>query len=225
MLGIMGKKVGMTAIFDDRGHQIPCTVIETGGNIVVDKKTAERDGYTALVVGFGEQRASRLNKPQLGFFTKQGLVTSGEKGDIVKRHIKEFRVEGAELESRNVGDEVVADDIFYVGEKIDVTGTSKGRGFTGVMKRHNFKGGKATHGVHEYYRHGGSIGQATYPARVFKNKKMPGQHGNKRVGLQNLQVVKVIAEENLILVRGGVPGPNGGLVELAKAAKRLPGAK
>jgi large subunit ribosomal protein L3 len=221
----MGRKVGMTAIFDERGHQIPCTVIETAGNIVVDKKTAERDGYTALVLGFGEQKADRLNKPRLGFFKKQGLVATGEKGEVVKRHLKEFRVGGEELDARSVGDEVRADAIFYVGEKIDVTGTSKGRGFTGVMKRHNFKGTKATHGVHEYYRHGGSIGMATYPARVFKNKKMPGQHGNQRVGVQNLQIVKVMAEENLILVRGGVPGPNGGIVELAKAAKRLPGAK
>lgn len=223
MLGLMGKKIGMTAIFDERGHQIPCTVIETAGNIVVDKKTDERDGYTALVLGYGEQKAARLNKPRLGFFKKQGLVVSGDNGDVVKRHIKEFRVENSELESRNVGDEVTAEAIFYNGEKIDVTGTSKGRGFTGVMKRHNFKGTKATHGVHEYYRHGGSIGMATYPARVFKNKKMPGQHGNKRVGIQNVQIVRVMAEENLVLVKGGIPGPNGGIVQLAKAAKRLPG--
>ena len=138
---------------------------------------------------------------------------------------KEFRVANEELESRNVGDAVNIEDIFYDGEKIDVTGVSKGRGFTGVMKRHNFRGTKATHGVHEYYRHGGSIGMATYPARVFKNKKMPGQHGNKRVGIQNAKVVRIMAEENLILIKGGVPGPNGGIVELAKAVKRLPGAK
>ena len=225
MLGLMGKKVGMTAIFDDKGHQIPVTVIETTGNIVVDKKTEERDGYTALVLGFGQQKAARLTKPQLGFFQKQGLVVEDEKGGSVKRHLKEFRVDGEELDARNVGDEVKVSDIFYDGEKIDVTGVSKGRGFTGVMKRHNFRGTKATHGVHEYYRHGGSIGMATYPARVFKNKKMPGQHGNKRVGLQNVKVVRILEEENLILIRGGVPGPNGGIVQLCKAVKRLPGVK
>ena len=225
MLGILGKKVGMTAIFDERGHQIPVTVIETTGNIVVDKKTDERDGYTALVLGFGEQKAARLNKPQLGFFKKQGLVVEDDNGGVVKRHLREFRVGNEDLESRNIGDAIKVEDIFYDGEKIDVTGVSKGRGFTGVMKRHNFKGGKATHGVHEYYRHGGSIGQATYPARVFKNKKMPGQHGNKRVGIQNAKVIRVLAEENLILVKGGVPGPNGGIIELAKAVKRMPGAK
>ena len=225
MLGMLGKKVGMTAIFDDRGHQIPVTVVETTGNILVDKKTEERDGYTALVLGFGEQKAKRLNKPQLGFFQKQGLVVDDENGGVVKRHLKEFRVGSEELDSRNVGDELKAEDLFFDGEKIDVTGVSKGRGFTGVMKRHNFRGTKATHGVHEYYRHGGSIGMATYPARVFKNKKMPGQHGNKRVAIQNVQVVRVLAEENLVLVKGGIPGPNGGIIQLTKAVKRLPGAK
>ena len=222
MLGILGKKIGMTAIFDDRGHQIPVTVVETTGNIVVDKKTDERDGYTALVLGFGQQKAARLNKPQLGFFEKQGLVVDSDKGGVVKRHLKEFRVGNEELEARNVGDEVKVEDVFNEGEKIDVSGVSKGRGFTGVMKRHNFRGTKATHGVHEYYRHGGSIGMATYPARVFKNKKMPGQHGNKKVSIQNARVVRVLADENLILVRGGIPGPNGGLVQLSKASKRTP---
>lgn len=224
MLGILGKKVGMTAIFDETGRQIPVTVIETSGNIVVDKKTEERDGYRAMVLGFGEQKAQRLNRARIGFFKKQGLIETTEKGDVTKRHLREFRVNQEQLEAQNVGDELAASTLFYVGEKIDVVGTSKGRGFTGVMTRHNFSGTKASHGVHEYYRHGGSIGMATYPARVFKNKKMPGQHGNKRVSLQNVRVIRILAEENVILVKGGIPGPNGGIVELRKAAKRSPGS-
>lgn len=222
MLGLIGKKVGMTAVFDETGRQVPVTVIETAGNILVDKKTEERDGYKAMVLGFGEQKAQRLNRSQIGFFKKQGLVQETDKGEVTKRHLKEFRVSQELLDERNIGDELNADGIFFVGEKIDVTGTSKGRGFTGVMKRHNFRGTKASHGVHEYYRHGGSIGMATYPARVFKNKKMPGQHGNQRVSLQNVKVVNILPEQNVILVKGGIPGPNGGIVELRKAAKRTP---
>ena len=223
MKGLMGQKVGMTAIFDEAGRQIPVTVIQTEGNVVVDKKTKERDGYTALVLGFGERSTKAVNAPLLGFFKKQGLVN--EEGDktTVKRHLREFRVDQETLDGVSVGDTIDAQALFNTGDSVDVVGTSKGRGFTGVMKRHNFRGTKATHGVHEYYRHGGSIGMATYPGRVFKNKKMPGQHGNKRTTIQNALVVDVREEHGLVLVRGGVPGPTGGLVLIQKPIKKLGG--
>ena len=173
MNGLLGQKVGMTAVFDESGRQIHVTVIQTEGNIVVDKKTEPRDGYDALVLGFGDRSASGVSGPVLGFHKKQGLIKEDGDRPTVKRHLREFRVGKETLDSVNVGDEVKATELFNVGETLDVTGTSKGRGFTGVMKRHNFRGTKATHGVHEYYRHGGSIGMCAWPARVFKNKKMP----------------------------------------------------
>ena len=222
MRGILGQKIGMTAIFNEDGSQTPVTVIATAGNVVVDKRTEERNGYTALVLGFGEKRVKRLTKPELGFFQKQNLVEERDGKQIVKRHLREFRVNGEQLDALNVGDDVNASDIFFAGEKVDVVGVSKGRGFTGVMKRHNFRGTKASHGVHEYFRHGGSIGSNTSPARVFKNRKMPGQHGNKRTTVQNVALVD-FEEGGLVLIRGGVPGPNGGLVMIKKSAKRSAG--
>lgn len=220
MRGILGQKIGMTAIFNEDGTQTPVTVIATAGNVVVDKRTEERNGYTALVLGFGEKRVKRLTKPELGFFQKQNMVGQREDGKpVVKRHLREFRVTAEQLDVFEVGADVDASAVFFAGEKVDVVATSKGRGFTGVMKRHNFRGTKATHGVHEYFRHGGSIGSNTSPARVFKNRKMPGQHGNKRVTVQNLSLV-AFEEGGFVLVRGGVPGPNGGLVMIQKSAKR-----
>lgn len=220
MQGIMGEKVGMTAIYGDDGRQIPVTVVKTLNNVVVDKRTEERDGYTAVVMGFGERTTKRVSKPVLGFFEKQGLVEERDGQKFVKRHIREFRVKQDQLEGYTVGEAVTADGLFNVDDHIDVVGTSKGRGFGGVMARHNFRGTKATHGVHEYYRHGGSIGMCAWPARVFKNKKMPGQHGNRRTTVQNLRVVDILADEGLVLIRGGIPGPNGGLVMLQKSMKK-----
>ena len=222
MNGILGKKVGMTSVFDEDGHQIAVTVIETTGNIVVDKRTDERDGYSALVLGYGEKRAQISSKPVVGQFAKNNLVETKNGRDVIKRHVREFRVENEELDAVSIGDEVSASELFAAGELVDVVGTSKGRGFTGVMKRYNCRGGKATHGVHEYYRHGGSIGMCAWPARVFKNKKMPGQHGNKRRTVQKLTLVGIRPEDGLILIRGGVPGPKGGLVMIKKAIKRSP---
>lgn len=219
MQGILGRKVGMTAIFNEDGTQTPVTVISTAGNVVVDKRTEERNGYTALVLGFGDKRVKRVTKPELGFFAKQNLVEDRDGKQFVKRHLREFRVTPEQLDALEVGADVNASDMFYVGEKVDVVGTSKGRGFTGVMKRHNFRGTKASHGVHEYFRHGGSIGSNTSPARVFKNRGMPGQHGNKRVTVQNVRLAK-FEEGGLVLIRGGVPGPNGGLVIIKKSVKR-----
>jgi large subunit ribosomal protein L3 len=220
MKGILGKKLGMTAIYGELGTQIPVTAVYIGGNKVVGKRTQDRDGYTALILGFGKQKLHRLNKPALGFLKKQGIVTDEQSNtDSTVRHLREFRMSATELESFEVGQDLKASDFFTLGEKIDVAGTSKGRGFTGVMKRHNFSGTKASHGVHEFFRHGGSIGCATYPARVFKNKKMPGQHGNARTTIQNLLLASILDEENIVLIRGGLPGPNGGIVEVKKAVK------
>ena len=221
MKGILGKKLGMTAIFGEMGSQIPVTAVYVGGNKVVGKRTQERDGYTALIVGFGEQKLHRLNKAALGFLKKQGLVTDEAQGtDTTVRQLREFRMSAEDLEGFEVGQELNVNDVMNLGERIDVAGTSKGRGFSGVLKRHNFSGTKASHGVHEYFRHGGSIGCATYPARVFKNKKMPGQYGNARVTLQNILVAGVLEEEKIVLLRGGIPGPNGGVLELKQAVKK-----
>ena len=219
MQGILAQKVGMTAIFDDQGRQIPVTVLSTAGNVVVDKRTQDRDGYTALVLGFGERNVKRITRSELGFFEKKGLVSDDDGTKSVKRHIKEFRVGDEQLDAVNVGDDVPAGSVFTKEDRIDVAAVCKGRGFTGVMKRHNYHGTKATHGVHEYYRHGGSIGMATTPARVFKNKKMPGQYGNQLTTIQNVKVMDIL-EDGVVLIRGGVPGPNGGLVMLKKAIKR-----
>lgn len=220
MQGILGQKIGMTAIFAPDGTQTPVTVVRVAGNVVVDKRTEERNGYTALVLGFGERRVKRVSQPELGFFRKQNLVEDRDGTEVVKRHLREFRVGMDLLDRFDVGATVAPADVFRAGEKIDVIGTSKGRGFTGVMKRHNFRGTKASHGVHEYFRHGGSISSNTSPAHVFKNKKMPGQHGNKRTTLQNVTLVRFSDDGELALIRGGVPGPNGGLVLLQKAVKR-----
>ena len=221
MKGILGQKLGMTAVFDENGMQVPVTAIYIGGNTVVGKRTQDRDGYTALIVGFGEQKIHRLNKPEQGFLKKQGLITDESKDtDTTVRHLREFRMSAEDLEGFEVGQSLKAEDVLNAGERIDVAGTSKGRGFSGVMKRHNFSGTKASHGVHEYFRHGGSIGCATYPARVFKNKKMPGQYGNARVTMQNIRVADVLNEESIVLLRGGVPGPNGGVLELKQAVKK-----
>ena len=220
MQGIMGEKVGMTAIYGDDGSQIPVTVVKTANNIVVDKRTQERDGYNAVVIGFGDRTTKRVNKPLLGFFEKQGLVEERDGQRFVKRHLREFRVSAETLEGLTVGDTLTAGAIFTEDESVDVIGTTKGRGFAGVMVKFNFKGGKATHGVHEYYRHGGSIGMCAWPARVFKNTKMPGQHGNRRRTIQNLRLVQILADEGLVLIRGGIPGPNGGIVMIQKAVKK-----
>lgn len=223
MKGLLGKKVGMTSIFDESGNKIPVTVIDVGSNIIVQKKSAAgKDGYAAIKLGFGRvhkhekegaESRWRLNAPRVGVFTKAGI-------EEPRRITREVRVRENELDAYEIGQELGA-DLFRAGEFVDVTGTSKGRGFTGVMKRHNFAGGKASHGVHEYFRHGGSIGMSAYPARVIKGKKMAGQHGNTRVTIQNLRVVQVRPEDNAILIRGAVPGPNGGLVMVRAAIKKL----
>ncbi|MCB9521832.1 MAG: 50S ribosomal protein L3 [Myxococcales bacterium] len=218
MQGVLGQKLGMTVVFrEDR--QIPVTAVKVDGNVVVGKRTEARDGYNALILGVGEQRVSRLSRPVVGQFRAAGLVDERDGQELVKRHVREFRVTAEQLEAYTVGQAVKITDLFKVGEKADVTSTSKGRGFSGVMKRHNFAGFKASHGVHEYFRHGGSIGSNTTPARVMKNKKMPGQHGNRRSTIQNVEIIEILADEGIVLLKGGVPGARGGLVQVRHAVK------
>jgi large subunit ribosomal protein L3 len=210
--GLYGRKLGMTQIYSEDGAVQPCTIIEVTGNTVLRVKTADsKDGYNAVQLGFDEKSEARTNKPDAGNFEKSGVTP--------KKLVREIRLGADDISTLAVGQVLSASDIFTEGQLVDVTGTSKGRGFTGVMKRHNFKGFIRSHGTHEYFRHGGSIGTRLTPGHVIKGKKMPGQHGNARSCVQNLVLVKIDNERNLLYVRGGVPGPNGGYVMVRKAVK------
>ncbi len=203
--GLLGRKVGMTQIFADNGDVLPVTVVEVGTNIVIQLKSADgADGYNAVQLGFDEQKPQRLTKPQRGHFDKAGVKP--------QKFVREIRLTEADLAKYPAGGNVGAMDIFVVDDAVDVTGTSKGRGFAGVMKRYGFAGFERTHGTHEFFRHGGSIGTRLTPGHVLKGKKMPGHMGAKRTTVQNLRVVRIDAEKGLLFIRGGVPGPNGGYV-------------
>lgn len=205
---ILGKKIGMTQIFDEKGKVIPVTVVEAGPCVVSQKKTVETDGYNAIQIGFGDLRPKLVNKPMKGHF---------EKSDVApKRVLRECRFE--DISSYNVGD-IIKSDIFENGEKIDVVGTSKGKGYAGVIKRWNFGRLKETHGTGPVVRKGGSIGACSDPSRVFKGKKMSGHLGAERVTVQNLTIAKVDVENNLIAIKGAVPGPNGGIVMISDSVK------
>jgi len=206
--GIIGKKIGMTQIFDEAGKVIPVTVIEAGPCVVVQKKTAENDGYEAVQLGFGEVKVARVNKPMKGHFDKADVAC--------KKELKEFRLD--DCSAVNVGD-VLKADTFEVGDMVDVSGTSKGKGFQGTIKRHNNSRLKETHGTGPVHRHAGSMGACSSPSRIFKGKGMPGQMGNEKVTVQNLEVVKIDAENNLIAIKGAIPGPKGGIVVIADAVK------
>ena len=210
--GLLGKKVGMTQIFDEVGNQIAVTVLEMAPNTVIQVKSAQgKDGYDAIKIGTSLVDPKRLTRPEAGVFHRAGTEAM--------RHLMEFRVDGAAASDLKAGD-LISVDTFKVGQKLDVTGTSKGRGFAGVMKRHGFKGAKeATHGTHEYKRHAGSIGCSAYPARVVKGKKMAGQMGNERVTIRGLKVVAIYPEDHLLLVKGAVPGAKNGLVIAQLSAK------
>ncbi len=196
MPGLIGRKIGMTSIFDENGKNIPVTVIEVGPNYVTQVRTKEKDGYEALQLGFDDKKEKRTTKPLKGHFAKAGVTP--------KRKLVEFQ--GFEKEYQP-GDEIRVEDVFAEGEYVDITGTSKGKGFQGVVKRHGFGGvGQATHGQHNRLRAPGSIGASADPSRVFKGMRMAGQMGNKRVTVQNLQVMKIIPEKNLLIVKGNVPG-------------------
>ena len=205
--GIIGKKIGMTQIFDEKGNVVPVTVIEATPNVVAQVKTVETDGYNSIQLGYGEVKDKHINKPEKGHFTKAGLTA--------KKHLREFRVE--DVESYKVGDEVKA-DIFEAGEKIDVQGTTKGKGFQGVIKRHGQHRGPMGHGS-MYHRRPGSMGSTSTPGRVFKGKKLPGHMGRVTVTIQNLDVVRVDMNKNVILVKGSVPGAKGAILKIKSAVK------
>jgi len=210
--GLLGQKIGMTQFYTEDGSATPVTVIDLSSNAVIRVKTEDsKDGYNAVQVGFGPKRAHRTNKAATGEFAKAGVVP--------RKHVREFRSTAADLEGLEPGQALSVDDYFSAGDLIDVTGTSKGRGFAGVMKRHNFAGFIRSHGTHEFFRHGGSIGTRLTPGHVLKGKKMPGHMGSERVTVQNLRVVKVDAERGLLFVKGGLPGANGGLLEVRQAVK------
>lgn len=210
--GMIGRKLGMTQVFDDDGTVAGVTVLQVGPNRVLQVKRREgRDGYSALQLGFGEQKESRLSMAERGHQAKSGA------GFV--RHVREVRVSEEVAAQTEPGAELGAADVFEEGQAVDVTGTSKGRGFAGVMKKYNFAGFIRSHGTHEFFRHGGSIGTRLTPGMVLKGKRMPGQMGNQRVTVQNLKVKRVDAERHLLFVHGGVPGPNGGLVIVRQAVK------
>ena len=205
MPGLLGKKIGMMSVFSADGKNVPCTVIEAGPCAVTQVKTIEKDGYEAVQIGFQDQKESRVSAPLMGHFKKAGVAP--------KRHLAEFKGYETEL---NLGD-VLTVDLFADTAYVSVTGTSKGKGFQGVVKRHNFGGvGQATHGQHNRARKPGSIGACSYPAKVFKGLRMGGQMGNARVTTHNLQVLKVIPEHNLLVIKGSVPGYNGSIVIIEK---------
>ena len=205
---IIGKKVGMTQIFDESGKVIPVTVIESGPCVVIQKKTTENDGYEAVQLGFGDVKATRLTKPMQGHFTKANVAA--------KKTLKEFRLAGsADL---NVGD-VIKADTFEVGDSVDVSGTSKGKGFAGAIKRHNQHRLKETHGTGPVHRQAGSMGACSSPSRIYKGKGMPGHMGAEKVTVQNLEIVKVDSENNLIAVKGAIPGAKGGVVVITDSVK------
>ena len=208
-LGIIGRKLGMTQLFLEDGSVIPVTVVEAGPCKVIQKKTREKDGYNALQLGFLPKDSKRVNKPLSGHFKKAGADPC--------YHIKEFRVD--HVDEYEMGQEVTL-SLFQPGQFVDVIGVSKGKGFQGVVKRHGFHGFPASRGTHEYFRHGGSVGANSYPAHVFKDMKMPGHHGNQRVTVQNIRVMDVKENQNLILLRGGIPGSPKGWVLIRNAIKK-----
>lgn len=206
--GLIGKKIGMTQLFDENGKVIPVTVVEAGPCTVVQKKTVENDGYAAVQVGYGDVKITRVNKPEAGHFKKANVAP--------KKVLREFRLE--DTDALNVGD-VLKADVFVAGDRVDVVGTSKGKGTAGAIKRWNFSRLKESHGTGPVARHAGSLGACSDPSRVYKGKKLAGHLGAERVTIQNLDVVKVDVENNLIAVKGAIPGPKGGIVILADTVK------
>jgi large subunit ribosomal protein L3 len=211
-LGLIGRKLGMTQFFDEDGTINRVTAVEAGPCVVVSKRTPERDGYTALQIGFEDIPDRLVTMPVRGQYTKAGSEP--------KRIMREIRVSDEVAAQYKVGDQLTVDQVFKVGDRVDVVGTSKGRGFSGVVRRYHFAGSVSTHGSHEYFRHGGSIGQNMTPGRVFKGVKMPGQHGNKRITTQNMRIVGVDVDANVILIRGSVPGAKKSFVMVRGAVKK-----
>ncbi|MBN2493414.1 MAG: 50S ribosomal protein L3 [Deltaproteobacteria bacterium] len=208
---ILGKKIGMTRIYDETGNCVPVTAIEAGPCVVVQKRTPAKHRYSAIQLGFEEVPARKLNKPRAGVFERRDLKPM--------RHLREVRMPPAEVDAYKVGEQVTV-SIFQDTEFVDITGTSKGRGFQGVVRRYGFQGSTKTRGTHENRRHPGSIGNNEFPGRVFKGHRLPGHMGNRRVTTQNIKVVRVDEDRNVLLVRGAVPGHPGGLVLIRKAIKK-----
>jgi large subunit ribosomal protein L3 len=206
--GIIGKKIGMTQIFDEAGKVVPVTVVEAGPCVVVQKKTVENDGYAALQLGYGDVKVQRVNKPMKGHFDKADVAC--------KKELKEFRL--ADCDTLNVGD-IIKADTFAVGDAIDVVGTSKGKGFAGAIKRHNQHRLKETHGTGPVHRQAGSMGACSSPSRIYKGKGMAGHMGAEQVTVQNLEIVKIDVENNLIAIKGAIPGPKGGIVYIVDSVK------
>jgi len=210
-LGLLGKKIGMTQVFEEDGERVPVTVIQVGPCYVVGKRTQDRDGYSALILGFDEKPTRLANRPELGVF-KNGLKP--------QRFVRELRVPDDVVAKYEVGQELKAGDVFAANAALDITGTSKGKGYQGVIKRHGMKGMRGSHGTHEYFRHGGSIGCRLTPQRVHKGKRMAGHMGDETKTVQNLQLLRILAEEGCILVRGAVPGAKNDYVIVTNAATR-----
>lgn len=211
MIGILGKKIGMTQIFED-GKFVPVTVVEAGPNYVLQKKTSEKEGYTAVQLGFDEKKEKNTTKPLMGIFNKVGVKP--------QRFVKELKVET--VEGYELGQEIKVDTLAGI-EYVDITGTSKGKGTSGVMKKHGFSGNRASHGVSRNHRLGGSIGMSSWPGKVLKGHRMAGQHGNATVTVQNLKVVKIDAENNLLLIKGAVPGSKNSYIVIKPAIKKVIG--
>ncbi len=209
MTGLLGKKIGMTSIFDEQGIVIPCTIIEAGPCFVTQIKTKETDGYEAVQIGFEDKKARLVTKPLVGHFNRSGVNP--------KRVVKEFN--GFDISNIKLGDEIKVEAIFSAGDSVSVIGKSKGRGFQGVVKRHHFGGGANTHGQSDRTRAPGSIGGSSYPSRVFKGQRMAGRMGNTQTTVKNLTVVKIISESNLLLIKGCVPGPINAYVKIHKKLK------
>ena len=205
---ILGKKIGMTQLFSETGKFIPVTVVEAGPCVVTQKKTVETDGYNSIQVGFGEIKEKKVNKPMKGHFDKAGVAA--------KRFLREFRLD--DISAYELGQEITA-SVFAAGDFVDVSGTSKGKGYQGVIKRHGQSRVPMSHGAGPVHREVGSMGACSSPSRVFKGKKLAGQMGNERVTVQNLEIVKVMEDKNLILVKGAIPGPKGGLVTITNTVK------
>jgi large subunit ribosomal protein L3 len=216
--GLIGKKLGNTQIFEDDGNVTRVTVVEIGPCTVLGKRTVEKDGYSALILGLGEKPSKHVNKPAAGFFAKAGQKPA--------RTVRELRLSPEEVAKYEVGAVLKPSDVFAVGQFVDVTAQTRGRGFTGVMVRWNFKGSATkTHGTHEYQRHGGAIGTNMTPGRTLPNLKMPGQYGNERVTVQNQKIARLMDDQWVLLIAGAVPGPKGGIVTVRGAIKKGGGRK
>ncbi|MFT3767372.1 MAG: 50S ribosomal protein L3 [Minicystis sp.] len=214
--GIIGKKIGMTQIFDEKGEVLRCTVVQAGC-VVVGKRTVEKDGYSALVLGLGERREKRATKPLLGQYKKISQTP--------KRYIRELRAPEDHVAKYEIGQKLPIDEVFSVGQFVDAQGITRGRGFSGVVRRWSFAGAVQTHGTHEYRRHGGSIGTNMTPGRTLPGLKMPGQYGNETVTSHNLKIARLMPEDDLVLIEGAVPGPKNQLVTIRGAIKKKNGGK